>query len=153
MSFTLGATLILLFSIYGLCYGLHADTKFTKTPPVTTSVAVNGSVTFTWEFEFGNDQDWVNFDEFVWGTVDSGHIANKYITVSGSSMSDIKFNPSLPRSLLGRITYSGSISSSGCTLNFQILDVQTSDGEVSYGCDVDIAGEERISQPFHLTVS
>lgn len=152
MSFTLGASVLLLCSTFGLVYGVHSNTRFTATPPVNVNVAVNDSVTFVWKFKFGNRQDWTELNEFVWGTVDSGHVTNKYITVTKGILS-LFINQRLPKNLRGRISYSGTIRSTGCRLEFTLTDVQRSDGNVVYGCDADIAGVDIVSQPFRLTVT
>lgn len=137
-----------------ICFFLsvHSNTRFTATPPVNVNVAVNDSVTFVWKFKFGNKQDWTEFNEIVWGTVDSGHVTNKYITVTKGILS-LFINQRLPKNLRGRISYSGTIGSTECRLEFTLTDAQRSDGNVVYGCDADIAGVDIVSQPFRLTVT
>jgi len=114
-------------------------TTFTEEPPGTVFGNLGSDVTFHWKFEFGNDQDWNDFDEIFWGTTDNNNkIRNKYITVfkNGKTLK----NRELSDSLQSRVGVAGNISKHGCNLTFELRNVTRADERITYGCTAKIYG-------------
>jgi len=131
---------------------VNPGTKFTKKPPSPLYVPLGSAARFRWEFTFGDSTDWSNFDEISWGKTDGYWVRPKYITIVKSGNGDL-LNPILGHSVSSRANWTGNISQQqGCQVVFILKSVSKSD-ETTYGCNIDISGEDRISGPISLVVS
>jgi len=131
---------------------VNPGTKFTKEPPSPLYVSLGSTARFQWEFTFGDSTDWSNFDEMFWGKRDGGILRPKYITIVKSGNGDL-LNPILDHSVSSRANWTGNISQQlGCQVVFILKNVSKSD-QTTYGCNIDISGEDRESGPISLVVT
>jgi len=129
----------------------HPGTKFTQEPPGKVFGNLGYDVSFHWKFAFGDDQDWADFEEIVWGrTENNDRITDKYITVYKNEKNST--NSRLPYSLQARLAVSANISRHGCDLVFVLKNVSSSDELTTYGCTAKVYGDNFRSGPITLVI-
>lgn len=130
---------------------VHTETKFTKKPENTLLVDLGSNATFQWECNFGNEEDWTNFEQVFWGgeTDKYGNIGNKFLTIDNSEK--VWTNPKLPDSVRSRAMWSGTVSRKSCQLVFRLRNAIVSD-DGTYGCIGVVYGETFKSSPVRLVV-
>lgn len=130
--------------------GLNSATKFTKIPPSKIFAVEGSDITFQWELNFGDLQDWKKFEQIYWGKTDGNdHIRNKYITVAKSWNGGL--NPTLKDSVKSRTSWIGNVTQDRCKQKFVLRNVSKAD-QTTYGCTAIVYGDEIRSGPINLFV-
>ena len=129
----------------------HSGTKFTEEPPSIVFVNLYSDLIFHWKFAFGDDYDFSNFNEIVWGrTNNDKYIADKYITVHKYNNYTINYQQS--NTFQTRLDVTGNITQNECNVKFVLKNVTRSDESSTYGCEADVDGQEFRSGPIRLVI-
>ena len=131
---------------------VHYGTKFTKEPPRTVFANLGSDATFHWKFAFGDQTDWEDFEEIIWGRTDNNDkLRDKFITVYeyGQNKKNTEIQA---RTLKSRLSVSGNVTQQGSNLVFMLRNVSRQDEKMTFGCTAVVWGEWFRSGPIQLDV-